>query len=297
MEVTIFTPTYNRAKYLKRLYNSLLNQTNKNFKWIIVDDGSIDNTEQLVRNFISEKKLDIVYFKQKNKGKHIAHNKGVELCETELFLCVDSDDFLKKDAIDIILDTWKNKKDDKIYTGIVALRGYEDGRVMGNRMPKELNDSTLSDLYNIHRKKGETALIFKTSFLKSNFFPRFGEEKFLSEEVIYNKIDEIGNLIILDKVFYIMEYLDDGMTRNYISLWKKSPQGVIELLNSRYKRIQKIKGIRKQLLSAKSILVLNAFCIDRKISFSDVSPNKKLSAIMFIPSYIVWYLKFSKVNI
>lgn len=292
MRLTIFTPTYNREQYLDRLYRSLLVQKNKSFKWIIVDDGSTDKTEEKIAEFINERKIDIVYFKQDNLGKHIAHNKGVELCDTELFFCVDSDDYLTEDCVDVILDVWDNKEVDKTYSGIVALKGYSDGSIMANEMPKDISESTLSDLYNIHGKKGETALIFKTEYLKNNLFPMFKNEKFLSEEVVYNKIDEIAPLILLNKVIYIMEYLEDGMTKNYIKLWKSSPEGVLYLLTSRYNIVKKIKGPLGAYRKMKVILVLNGFCLSKKISIFKNTPNKALSTIAYIPSIFVYFIKF-----
>ena len=102
-KLTIFTPTYNRAYTLKKLYASLIEQINQNFEWLIVDDGSTDNTEEVVKQWVDEKKITIRYFKQRNGGKQRAHNKGVEICNTELFICVDSDDYIVKDSVDKIL--------------------------------------------------------------------------------------------------------------------------------------------------------------------------------------------------
>lgn len=290
MKVTIFTPTYNRAKNLKKLYKSLIRQNNKNFKWIIVDDGSTDNTFEVVKNFKQEKLVEIIYYKQENLGKHIAHNKGVEMCDTELFFCVDSDDYLTENAIKVILD---NIEENKESIGIVALKGYSKNNVMGNFMPKKIKSSTLSDLYNIYGKKGETALIFKTRYLKENYFPRFNNEKFLSEEILYNKLDDIGYLSVVNEIIYIMEYLDDGMTKNYIKLWRNSPNGVLELLNSRYIKATKIKGIKKYYRCIRVILVLNAFCIDRNLSIFKNTPNKFLTSLLFIPSFLVKLVKFN----
>lgn len=293
MKLTIFTPTYNRAHCLDRLYKSLISQTNKSFKWIIVDDGSTDKTENLVNGYIQEKKLEIEYYKQLNMGKHVAHNKGVEMCNTELFFCVDSDDLLTNDAVESILDKWDSIDKSKSYVGIVALKGDQNGFVdKKNQMPKNLNESTLSDLYNIHGKKGETALIFKTSYLKKRMFPVFGKEKFLSEEVLYNELDMIAPLIILNKVIYLMEYLDDGITKNYIKFWKSSPEGTLYLLNSRYKVASRIKGMRKIYRTVRVMLVRNAFCISLKIPILKNSPNKLLSIMLILPSKIVSIVKF-----
>lgn len=185
MQLTIFTPTYNREKYLTILYNSLKEQSNKSFQWVVVDDGSSDGTDKLIEKFKQEKKINIEYYKQVNSGKHIAHNKGVELCNTELFFCVDSDDYLPINSVEYILSTWNNSRERDKSVGIVALKGYSNGNIMGNNMPKKIKKSTLSDLYNIYGKKGEMALIFNTKYLKENLFPVFRGEKFLSEEVLY----------------------------------------------------------------------------------------------------------------
>ena len=121
--VTVFTPTYNRGYTIGRLYDSLLRQTDKRFCWIIVNDGSTDNTEELILDWIKEKRIDIQYYKQKNQGKPSAHNKGVELTRTELFTCVDSDDYLKDNAIEEIITAWQNHPDDCI--GILGYRERE----------------------------------------------------------------------------------------------------------------------------------------------------------------------------
>lgn len=294
MQLTIFTPTYNREKYLTILYNSLKEQSNKSFQWVVVDDGSSDGTDKLIEKFKQEKKINIEYYKQVNSGKHIAHNKGVELCNTELFFCVDSDDYLPINSVEYILSTWNNSRERDKSVGIVALKGYSNGNIMGNNMPKKIKKSTLSDLYNIYGKKGEMALIFNTKYLKENLFPVFRGEKFLSEEVLYNELDNIGPLIILDKLIYIMEYLDTGITRNYIKAWRSSPNGVICLLKSRYTKANNLKGIKKIYNLIKVILVINSFCIDRNISILKNTPNRILSSILVIPSFGVFFLKFKK---
>ena len=118
-KVTVFTPAYNRAYTLGRLYESLLKQTDKRFCWLIVDDGSTDQTEELVSNWIKENRIDIEYYKQENQGKPAAHNTGVELTKTELFTCVDSDDYLTDNAVGEILNAWERKTD-----GCIGILGY-----------------------------------------------------------------------------------------------------------------------------------------------------------------------------
>lgn len=296
MRLTIFTPTYNREKYLKRLYESLIEQTNKSFEWIIVDDGSTDNTKNIIRNFILENKIRIKYYVQKNSGKHVAHNKGVEMSNSELFYCVDSDDYLPNNAVMKILDIWDRRDINIEYTGIVGLKGYENGKVMGGEFQKKIISSTLSDLYNIYGKKGETALIFKTEYLKKNLFPVYEGEKFLSEEIVYNELDKIAPLIIENTVLYIMEYLDDGLTNNYLKAWSHSPKGVLALLKSRYERARNIDGVKKYYRCCKVIIIFNAFCIHKDINIFDNTPNKILSTILLPISVLVEKIKFKGIK-
>ena len=131
--ITVFTPTYNRAYILPRLYKSLLRQTNKQFEWIIVDDGSTDNTEEKVNNWIKENKIKIKYYKQENQGKMIAHNKGVEKSEGELFVCVDSDDYLTDNAIEIITKKWLKVRKINDCIGIGGGR-FQKGRTTSRKL-------------------------------------------------------------------------------------------------------------------------------------------------------------------
>jgi glycosyltransferase involved in cell wall biosynthesis len=292
MKLIIFTPTYNREEYLPILYDSLLRQTEQSFQWIIVDDGSTDNTRSVVEQFLKDGQIPIVYYWQNNCGKHIAHNKGVELCDTELFFCVDSDDFLLPETVADVLKVWSSRNRSKEYIGIVALRGHTDGRIMGNAMPDRLAESSLSDLYNLYGKKGETALIFATKYLKKHMFPHFENEKFLSEEIIYNELENEGKFIVYNKVLYIMEYLENGLTKSYIKMWKSSPQGVKCLLHSRYKKALLLPGWKKFYRSIRVILLLNAFCHNRGMPVIQNSPNKFLSATLYLPSLLISHYKF-----
>lgn len=124
--ITVLTPTYNREKTLKRAYESLLSQSKKDFEWIIVDDGSTDNTKSLIEGFINENKLDIKYIYKTNGGKHTALNVGTNKAKGELLLILDSDDYLSDDAIELCYKYWKKYKDDKTICGMTFLRHIEN---------------------------------------------------------------------------------------------------------------------------------------------------------------------------
>ena len=147
--LTIFTPAYNRAYTLHKCYESLKKQTNKDFEWLIIDDGSTDNTRELVQSWIEENLIPIKYHYQKNQGMHGAHNSAYELIDTKLNVCIDSDDYMPDDAVEKILKFWEENQSEEI-AGIAALDAYESGEVIGTTFPKDLKTSTSFDMYYKH---------------------------------------------------------------------------------------------------------------------------------------------------
>lgn len=235
--LTIFTPTYNRANTLVRLYDSLLAQTSDDFIWLIVDDGSTDNTEEIVKSWIVDNIIKIQYFKQSNQGKSMAHNKGVDLTKTELFVCVDSDDYLDVNAVEDIILKWKDAK--KNNTGVLAFKCTEKDRVTS--IKTKINESTLKDAYDIYGLKGDTMLVFKTSIINKYSFPHFENEKFVPEAYLYDLIDQEGKLLILQKYLYVCEYLEDGYTNNMARLLKNNPKGYFAYIKQRIQIDSKLK--------------------------------------------------------
>jgi glycosyltransferase involved in cell wall biosynthesis len=223
-KLTIFTPTYNRAHLLSNLYNSLIQQTNKNFIWLIIDDGSTDNTFELVNSFKKEDKIKIKYIYQKNKGKHAAHNKAVSVCNTALFFCVDSDDCLTNDAVEIIL-SYNTLNQDMRLLGFYFRKGSFDGEPHGENFPSHLDVVHISELYDKYKFKGEMAIILKTELIKGYNFPEFDEEKFITESVFYYQINDLFPMLIVDKVIYLFEYMTDGYTKNALALATNNPKG------------------------------------------------------------------------
>ena len=136
--ITVYTATYNRAYVLEDLYNSLIRQTNQNFDWLIIDDGSQDNTHKLVSKWEKESKIKITYKFQENKGKMEALNLAHDLICRELNVCVDSDDYLVDDAIEIILSEWETVKGNKKIAGLVGLDVFKTGEVVGTKFPEDL---------------------------------------------------------------------------------------------------------------------------------------------------------------
>ena len=225
MKFTVFTPTFNRKELLGKLYSSLQNQTYRDFEWLIVDDGSTDGTEDRVKEFINEKKLDIRYFHTENGGKQRAYNFGVEKAEGELFICLDSDDEYVETGLETILKYWeKYEKNDEI-AGMGYLSIYPDGKVIGREFPQKEMVSTQFDIYNKHGVKGDKGLMFRTEILKKYPFPVFEGEKFTTEAVVYNRICQKYKMLYVNEKIEIKEYQEDGLTAKYNNLLLRNPKG------------------------------------------------------------------------
>ena len=214
--ITILTPTYNRAYILNNAYESLCRQTQFDFEWIIVDDGSTDNTEELVAGWISTcEKFNIKYYKQKNGGKHRAVNFGVNQATTEYILILDSDDFLADNACEKIHEWIKTIDGLSDFAGVSGLKGYiGKQQAVGGEMKSEYIDAT-----NIQRRKygllGDKAEIYRTQIMKKYPFPEFEGEKFLRETASWDAIAEAGYKIRwFNEIIYLCNYLEDGLTKN-----------------------------------------------------------------------------------
>lgn len=225
--VTVFTPVYNRADIITQLYRSLLGQTDFNFEWLIVDDGSEDEISKVVDSWIDKKEAPfaIRFYQQKNGGKHRAINRGVQLAKGEAFFIVDSDDYITKDAVRLIREWWRGiSRDD--YAGISGLKGNKFGGILGG---EPLFD-TFIDATNIEREKygllGDKAEVYKTSVLKRYPFPEFEGENFLTEAVVWDKIAYDGLKIRwFREVLTICEYRRDGLTSQGKHMFMKNPKG------------------------------------------------------------------------
>ena len=227
-QVTVFTSTYNRRYTLERLYESLRGQTVKPMEWIIVDDGSSDDTYQLIFPWIeTEIDFEIIYLRVKNGGKHRAINKACDLARGDLFCIVDSDDYLTNDAIEKII-TWEQSIQGKPgYAGVAGNKGFSDHQLIGRTFESKYVDAT-----SLEREKyqieGDKAEVFYTSVLKKYKFPEIQGENFITESVVWFHIASDGLKIRwFNDIIYIANYLEDGLTKNGDQLIQKNPKGTL----------------------------------------------------------------------
>lgn len=229
--ITIFTPAYNRAYTLPRTYESLKNQKCKDFIWLVVDDGSTDNTAELIKKWQKEDNgFEIRYIYKKNGGMHTAHNTAYENIDTELNICIDSDDALAENAIELIHKNWNNTDKNK-YAGLLGLDADFDGKIIGKGFPKDLSETTLGDYYS-NGGFGDKKLVLRTDIVKKYpKYPVFENEKLVPLGILYSAIDRDYKLCIIDDVLCNVEYMADGSTKNMFRQYYKNPNGF------RYSRI------------------------------------------------------------
>lgn len=223
---TVFTPTFNRAYRLKDLYESLSLQTFKDFEWLVVDDGSIDETKNLIENWILKKELNIRYYYQENSGKHVAINNGIQRAKGEYFFIVDSDDKLPEDSLETI-DKVIHQNNELVLGGVVGRKAYFNGEIVGSCNDFEFLLSNTIDIRYKHSIQGDMAEVFKTKVLREFPFPVFENEKFCPEALVWNRISRHYNFIYFNKPIYYCEYLKDGLTSKIVSIRMKSPRAAM----------------------------------------------------------------------
>ena len=241
MFITIFTPTYNRGYILGKLHESIRAQKNCDFEWIIVDDGSTDNTEKLVKQWKAQDQgsFDIRYFKQTNAGKHVAWNRGLREARGDIFFPVDSDDYLTSDALNCIFRMAATVSPQDKIIAVSGARSFPGGKLTGGVLQSA--NCEYIDYSSIDRRSkgitGDLAEAFFTEKLRAYPFPSFDDEKFVPEAVVFNRFSNDGFLIrgFADPL-YCCEYLDDGYTKNVnrllVSNWKGYRLYIEELLKS-----------------------------------------------------------------
>lgn len=230
--LTVFTPTYNRAHTLPRLYESLTRQNNSDFEWVVVDDGSNDGTANLIKQWQNEQRISIHYEFQDHCGKAVAHNRGALIAKSPLFICIDSDDYLVEDGISTILNYWKDAEIKNGIAGIIAYRAIRqsDGKYQVTcRFPK-IEEEKLYQLYQ-HGFVGDTAIVMRTEIVKNHPFVINNSETFVTENFLYNQIDLEYDWILLDQAIINCEYLPDGYTTNYDKICRDNPLGMLSYFN------------------------------------------------------------------
>ncbi|WP_034765842.1 glycosyltransferase family 2 protein [Rossellomorea vietnamensis] len=283
-QLTVFTPTYNRAYCLGQCYESLKRQTNKNFTWLIIDDGSTDQTNELVAEWIKEEQVHIIYHWQENQGMHGAHNTAYQLIHTELNVCIDSDDYMPDDAVEKILSFWNDHGSSKV-SGMIGLDAYHDGDVIGTNLPDTVGSSTLFDLYNKYGVTGDKKLVYRTELTKKYPYPIFYQEKYVGLAYKYFMLDKEYKMLLMNEVICRVEYLADGSSVNMLNQYRKNPKGFAFYR----KELMKLPFASTTFKFRQAIHYVSSSLISRNWNFMSETPNKRLT-LLALPFGIMLYL-------
>ncbi len=224
--LTVFTPTYNRAYVLPKCYEALKRQTCKDFIWLVVDDGSTDNTAQLVNSWqAANNTFELRYVFQENQGMHGAHNLAFENINTALNTCIDSDDYMPDDAVEKITDFWNTCEKDDSIAGFLALDAYENGQIVGTCFPENITCATSYEYYYKYGIQGDKKFVLRSDLTKRYPYPLFEGEKYVNLATKYSQLDIDYKFLNLNEVMCIVKYLEDGSTRNMFKQYVKNPKG------------------------------------------------------------------------
>jgi glycosyltransferase involved in cell wall biosynthesis len=220
--ITVFVPTYNRAHLLGRVFESLKAQTFNNFEWVIVDDGSRDNTSDLVEGWQQNSPFEIQYLRKANGGKHTAINPGVDLARGEFMVILDSDDWLAPNALERLIALWHKIPDQSRYSGVVGLCAHPDGRVIGDRFPQDVFDSNAVDLTHTHQVLGDKISLSRIDVMREFPFPFQDLRGLVTEALVWNRIAQKYQERYVNEIFAYKEYLEEGLTDRALELQIKA---------------------------------------------------------------------------
>lgn len=291
--LTIFTPAYNRAHTLPRTYESLRRQDCKDFVWLIIDDGSTDNTAELVKKWMQEDNgFEIRYVYKENGGMHTAHNKAYENIDTELNVCIDSDDELADGAVKCILEKWAHADKNK-YAGIIGLDAdLNTGKVIGTSFPPECTETTLQGFYDAGGI-GDKKLIYRTDIMKKlPPYPVFEGEKYVSLGWKYQLCDQKYKLLTTNTILCNVEYQTDGSSMNMFRQYMKNPKGFAFI---RKENMKYIKSRKRNFIDCIHYVSSSIFSTNKH--FIQESPKKVLTVVAIFPGLLLsCYIKHKVIS-
>lgn len=285
MKITVFTPTYNRAYIIETLYRSLQRQTFTDFEWLVVDDGSSDNTQELFDSWIAKKNsFTIRYYKQPNGGKCRAINRALDLANGELFFTVDSDDYLTDDALKKIAEWDATLPRNQKFCGVAGNLGTSPTETPNTLFAGDYLDGTALDRY--RNIDGERAMVFYTSIHRKYKYPAFDGENFITEAVAWNRMAHDGYLVrYYNDIIWVYEYKEDGLTKAGSSLFLNNPRG--------YGLWLREKAEFEHLLLGEKFKMYYTFTCDlsKKYSVSEISDFIDVSHILISLFYAIHSFK------
>lgn len=274
--ITVFTPTFNRADTLKRTYESLCRQTNKDFEWLIIDDGSTDNTGQLVSQWIGDSIIPITYIYKNNGGLHTGYNTAFANITSPLNICIDSDDYMPDNAVEIIIKEWRKIEGKNDIAGIIGLDYLLDNKPIGGEFTKT-GDNHIYEMTRFH--KGDTKIVCRTDILKQFApMPVFEGEKNFNPIYFYVQVDKDYKFRLINENLCFVDYQPAGMSANIFRQYRNSPKSFAQL--RRLYMSMPYYNARTHFRNA--IHYISSCIFSRQVNFLKKSP-KPFLCIMAIP--------------
>lgn len=284
--ITVFVPTYNRAHLLGALFDSFVKQDYKQFEILVIDDGSSDNTKEVVQEWKQKDLFKIRYVYQENGGKHAAYNRAIKEVETELFIEMDSDDYFLSNAFSSVIKVW-DSCDKDVIGNIQFLAQYEDGKLIGGKFPKEISNNY--EIRRVDKVRGDKIMVYDAAKLKEFGFPTDIQGEFIIMSILHNRVSSKYNVLCVNEIIAVKDYLDGGITSNLKKKTKPRVQSFAVLYNeynffklSIDKRfIYNSKYVKNALLAKKSIGEVFKNAINRKPIF----------VLSFVHGYLTYTVK------
>lgn len=295
MKISVLTPTYNREKLLERLYKSLVKNSKYGveIEWLIMDDGSTDQTEQKVKSFIQEQEqhIQVKYYKQKNQGKMVAINNLVEKATGEYMIDCDSDDYFSDEAFKIMSEKIKETANEKNIYGLCFLKHSTNGENIGNNFTKQR--TTLFDLHYKENDQGEKAILFISKIRKQYKHKLENGERFITEARLYYEMDDDNEMLCFNFPIMICEYQENGYTKNLNKQFKENPVGYYYYFYEILKRDFKGTLWNKRMYAIKHY-ILFSILTNKKIELKDVKNifNRVLIVLLYLPGKIKTNMRF-----
>lgn len=287
--LTVFTPTYNRAYCLHKGYEALCRQTVKDFKWLIIDDGSTDNTRELVQKWKeADNGFEIHYLYKENGGLYTGYNKAIESADTELCVCVDSDDYLTDDAVEKVLTHWAKFGGDE-YAGVIGLDCFENGDIIGDLFPDQKSINLIDLLLGKYPiRNGDRKNFVRTDLYKSVApMKEFPGEKDFNPHFMHIQISKEYDFLVLNEKMCVVEYQPDGMTNTIFKQYLRSPRSFREM------RLQdmSLTGAPFKFLAKKTAHYVASCILSHEPCLAD-SPRKLLTVLLYpLGCALVIYIK------
>lgn len=286
MKLSILTATYNRANFLPKLYESIKENLKYNItpEWIVVDDGSIDDTKNIVQSFKDENKVIIKYLYQKNSGKMAAINEAVKMATGDLMVDCDSDDYFVNNSFEIIEKNAEKILNNEKFYGLVFLKREENGKISGKEFKQKEYITTMFDLYFKEDIGGEKILVYNSKIRKMYSHQLEHNEKFITEARMYHKMDEKYKLIAINEVIEQGSYIEDGYTKNINKTFKSNPYGYYMYFKELLEKNMKGVKFSKRLYVIKHY-ILFSYLTGNKFNANVIKDvlNKFLYIILYLP--------------